>query len=112
MILLFNVISVLKYRNLNNVTCSLHNLNKKTSLELDSPCVLTQAVYEEYGYHRGQHCTRSRFLFICSTNPDVFSPKTFLIPRGIIPQFSSLGFAVSEELGNKQTNRLTDRLVL
>ena len=43
-----------------------------------------------------------------STNPDVFQPKTFLIPRGIIPQnFSSLGFAVSEELGNKQTNRQT-----
>ena len=46
-----------------------------------------------------------------------FKPKTFLIPRGIIPQnFSSLGFAVSEELGNKQTHRqnhsLTDRLVL
>ena len=31
-----------------------------------------------------------------STNPDVFLPKTFSIPRGIIPQnFSSLGFAVS-----------------
>ena len=30
-----------------------------------------------------------------------------------IPQnFSSLGFAVSEELGNKQTDRLTDRLAL
>ena len=43
-----------------------------------------------------------------STNPDVFQPKTFSIPRGIIPQnFSSLGFAVLEELGNKQTNTLT-----
>merc|ERR1711876_48576 len=40
-----------------------------------------------------------------STNPDVFSLKTFPIPRGIIPQnFSSLGFAVSEELGNIQTH--------
>jgi len=40
-----------------------------------------------------------------STNPDVFRPKTFLIPRGIIPQnFISQGFAVSEELGNKQTD--------
>ena len=52
-----------------------------------------------------------------STNPEVFQPKTFLIPRGIIPQnFSSLGFAVSEEIGNKQTSKethsLTDRLVL
>ena len=27
------------------VTCSLHNLNKKTSLELDGPCDLTQAVF-------------------------------------------------------------------
>ena len=40
-----------------------------------------------------------------------FQPKTFSIPRGIIPQnFSSLGFAVSQELGNKQTHRLTDSL--
>ena len=46
MILLCNVNSVLKYRNLNKVTCSLHNLNKKTSLELDGPCDLTQAVHE------------------------------------------------------------------
>ena len=44
-------------------------------------------------------------------NPDVFQPKTFLIPRGIIPQnFRSLGFAVSEELGNKQTNKHTNSL--
>ena len=43
-----------------------------------------------------------------SMNPDVFQPKTFCIPRGIIPQnFRSLGFAVSEELGNKQTNNQT-----
>ena len=42
------------------------------------------------------------------TNPDVFEPKTFPIPRGIIPQnFSSLGFAVSEELGNIQAHPLT-----
>ena len=52
-----------------------------------------------------------------STNPDVFQPKTFSIPRGIIPQnFSSLGFAVSEELGkiqtDTQTDSLTDRRVL
>ena len=48
-----------------------------------------------------------------STNPDVFQPKTFPIPRGIIPQnFSSLGFAVSEELGNKQTHKLTHILLL
>ena len=52
-----------------------------------------------------------------STNPDVFQPQPFSILRGIIPQnFSSLGFAVSEELGNiqtdKQTHSLTDRLAL
>ena len=40
-----------------------------------------------------------------------FQPKTFSIPRGIIPQhFSSLVFAVSQELGNKQTHRLTHSL--
>ena len=45
------------------------------------------------------------------TNPDVFQPKTFSIPRGIIPQnFSSLGFAVSQELGNKQTHTQTHSL--
>ena len=33
--------------------------------------------------------------------------------KGIIPQnFSSLGLAVSEELGNIQTDSLTDRMVL
>ena len=42
-----------------------------------------------------------------STNLDIFQPKFFLISRGIIPQnFSSLGFGVSEELGNKQTHSL------
>ena len=42
------------------------------------------------------------------TNPDVFYPKTFCIPRGIIPQnFSLLGFAVWEELGNKHPNTQT-----
>ena len=48
-----------------------------------------------------------------STNPDGFQSKTFFIPRGITPQFFSLlGFTVSDELGNKQTDRLTDRLAL
>ena len=43
-----------------------------------------------------------------SKNLDVFLFKTICTPREIIPQnFRSLGFAVSEELGNKQTNRLT-----
>ena len=46
-----------------------------------------------------------------STNPDAFQPKTFSIPTGIIPQnFKLLGFAVSEELGNKQTNKQTHSL--
>ena len=59
---------------------------------------------------RVQHCTRY-FLANGLTNPDIFQPKTFLILREIIPQnFSSLGFAVSEELGNKQKNSLTHSL--
>ena len=44
-----------------------------------------------------------------------FQPKTFLIPRGIIPQnLSTFGLAVSEELRDKQTHTytLTDRQVL
>ena len=53
-----------------------------------------------------KYCYTRYFRANGSTNQDVFQPKTFLIPRGIIPQnFSSLGFAVSEELGNKQTNK-------
>ena len=40
-----------------------------------------------------------------------FQLKTFPIPRKIIPKnFSSLGFAVLEELGNKQTNTQTHSL--
>ena len=46
-----------------------------------------------------------------STNTDVFQPKSFQILRGIIPQnFSSLGFAVWEKLGNRQTDRQTHSL--
>ena len=43
------------------------------------------------------------FLANGSTNPVVFQPKTFPIPKN----FSSLGFAVLEELWNKQTDSLT-----
>ena len=43
-----------------------------------------------------------------STNLDFFKPKTFSIPREIIPQnFRSLGFAISEEIGNIQIDSLT-----
>ena len=71
-------------------------------------------IYEECNNHRGQHSTRSIFFYFPAnglTNPDVFQPKTFLIPREIITQkFSSSGLVVSEELGNKQTNRQTNSL--
>ena len=67
-------------------------------------------IYEGYGDHRG--CTNTLyflyFLANGSMNPDVLWPKTFLIPREIIPQsFSSSGLVVSEKLGNKQTHKLT-----
>ena len=63
-----------------------------------------------YGDHIGRTGHALVFFYFPangSTDPDVFQPKTFLILREIIPQnFSSLGFAVSEELQtNKQTNR-------
>ena len=47
------------------------------------------------------------------TNPDVFfSLKPSLSHRFNPQNFSLLGFAVSKELGNKQTNSLTDILLL
>ena len=39
-------------------------------------------------------------------NPDVFYPKTFCIPQN----FSSSGIFVLEELGSKQTDKLTHSL--
>ena len=53
------------------------------------------------------------FYFLANglTNLDVLWHKTFLIPREIIPQnFSSSGLVILEELGNKQTDRLTHSL--
>ena len=50
-----------------------------------------------------------------STNPDVFQPKTFSIPRGIIPQISArwgCRFGGVGEQTYKQTDRLTDILLL
>ena len=71
-------------------------------------------IYEGYRDYRGRTGQALVSLYLPahgSTNPDVFKPKTFSIPRGIIPQnFSSLGFAVSEDLGNIQTHRLTHSL--
>ena len=63
----------------------------------------------QYRCYFSHHYTRY-FPANGSTNPDVFQPKTFSIPKGIIPQnFRSLGFAVSEEQGtSKQTHSLTD----
>ena len=63
-------------------------------------------IYKEYGDPKGlQSSFFLNFPDNGLTNPDVFKPKTFCIPWGIIPQnFNSLGFA---ELGNIQTHRLT-----
>ena len=69
-------------------------------------------IFEGYGDHRvrtGQVLAIFHFPANSLTNPDVFKPKTFCIPSGIIPQnLSSSGLVVSEELGNKQTDSLTD----
>ena len=70
-------------------------------------------MYEGYEDYRG--CTGKALVFFYFpanglTNPDDFYPKTFSIPRGIIPQiFSSLGFAVSDD-SDKQTDKLTHSL--
>ena len=66
-------------------------------------------IYEECGNHRGQQSTCSSFFYFPAnglTNPDIFQPKTFCIPHN----FSSSGLVVTEELGNKQTHRLAERL--
>ena len=48
------------------------------------------------------------YIWSYPANPDVFEPKIINILREIKPKdFSSLGSAVSEELHNKQTDRLT-----
>ena len=61
------------------------------------------------GYGTGHALVNFYFPADGSTNPDVFQPKTFSLPREIVPQnVSSLGFTVSEELGNIQTDTLTD----
>ena len=71
-------------------------------------------IYEGYGDYRGRTGQALVSLYLPahgSTNPDVFKPKTFSIPRGIISKnFRLLGFTVSEELGNKQTNKHTHSL--
>ena len=47
-----------------------------------------------------------------STNPDVFEPKTFSIPRGIIPQNFQV-IRIRRFVGvREQTNTLTDILLL
>ena len=60
------------------------------------------------------HWTRSIFFYFPangSTNPDVFYLKTICSPRGIKSQnFCSLELTVLEELGNKQTDKLTHSL--
>ena len=46
------------------------------------------------------------------TNPEVSLPRSFCIPREILPQnFSSLGLTALEELWNKQTHKLTNILL-
>ena len=61
-------------------------------------------IYEECGDHRLQHCSRSSFFIFL-----LMFRRIHLYPKGIIHHiFSPLGFAVSEELGNKQTHKLTD----
>ena len=47
------------------------------------------------------------------SNPNVFKPETIFTPREIFPQnYSSLGLTISEELRKKQTDKLTDNLLL
>ena len=61
------------------------------------------------------HTGEMKFTARVECGPSIhafFQLKTFPIPRRIIPKnFSSLGFAVLEELGNKQTNTQTHSLI-
>ena len=92
-------------------------LNNLSLIDLPTPYQPPKYVKIHTGGNKIDRQSRMWRQYTCyfpangSTNPDVFQPKTFPIPRGIIPQnFSSLGFAVSEELGNKQTNTQTNSL--
>ena len=108
----WNLINLITYQWLCHYTCSgfcktsYHLLISPPPTNLPNTIDRQDCQYTCYFPH---HYTRD-FPANGSTNPDVFQPKTFSIPRGIIPQnFSLLGFAVLEELGNKQTNNQTNK---
>ena len=62
-------------------------------------------------FTRGLHCVCC-FPANGWTNPEVSLPRSFCIPREILPQnFSSLGLTALEELWNKQTHKLTNILL-
>ena len=112
-------ISIIDYQWLRHYTCSGFCKTSYHLLISPTPTTLPNTLKIHTGENKIDRQSRMWRQYTCyfpangSTNPDVFQPKTFPIPRGIIPQnFSLLGFTVSEELGNKQTNSLTDRLAL
>ena len=76
----------------------------------ETPSVRPKRLYTLHALTRSS----SIFIFLLTVQRIrmFFKPKTFLIPRGIIPKnFSSLGFTVLEELrehSNTQTHSLTD----
>ena len=105
------------YQWLRHYTCSGFCKTSYLLLISSPPTNLLNTLKIHSGENKIDRQSRKQRQYTCyfpangSTNPDVFQPKTFPIPRRIIPQnFRSLGFAVSEELGNKQTNTHTNSL--
>ena len=108
------LLCIIMYQWLRHYTCSDFCKTSYHLLISPPPTYLPNTLKIHTGENKIDRQSRMWRQYTCyfpangSTNPDVFQPKTFPIPRGIIPQnFSSLGFAVSEELGNIQTHKLT-----
>ena len=113
----WNLINLITYQWLCHYTCSGFCKTSYHLLISPPPTNLPNTLKIHTGENKIDRQSQMWRQYTCyipangSTNPDVFQPKTFPIPREIIPQnFSLLGFTVSEELGNIQTDKLTHSL--
>ena len=81
-----------------SATLNVIDIKEESIVHMNITLIVSSIVYGSFGFQTNGW-----------SNPDVFQPIPIRNQRGIIPQnFSSLGFAVSEELGkNKHSDSLT-----